>query len=353
MLEQVTATLVAPGVRRGPAGHRFALGHAARHDGDDGACVEFVVSPRRWGERSTGIGRGRGDDAAGAATAGGRNACPRPSVVALPEALAFTLRGDARTRSGLIGQNRSRRGGHGSEFFAIRPFQPGRPAAPGQLAHHAAHRRGARRRHQRAGGQLRADPARRRHRRRAPAAGSTARRARSTSRSAPRARWRPTTSGSATGSRCACSAAPARCSGPGSGRPAPATAAGAARPGAARVAGAARRSAAPAADRRRARVVVVLTPLLTPEITTVMVTPGPSRAGRRRASTPCVAETLPEPARDASVRGAAGLAPAPGGARDAASPRSTRRGIPVVPWRGPGTLDEVLRRLARRSRMPA
>ena len=26
---------------------------------------------------------------------------------------------------GLIGQNRSRRGGHGSEFFAIRPFQPG------------------------------------------------------------------------------------------------------------------------------------------------------------------------------------------------------------------------------------
>ena len=30
----------------------------------------------------------------------------------------------------------------------------------------------------------------------------------------------------------------------------------------------------------------------------------------------------------------------------------TRRGIPVVTWRGPGTLDEVLRRLARRSRMP-
>jgi hypothetical protein len=30
----------------------------------------------------------------------------------------------------------------------------------------------------------------------------------------------------------------------------------------------------------------------------------------------------------------------------------TRRGIPVVPWRGPGTLDEVLRRLARRQRPP-
>jgi len=32
--------------------------------------------------------------------------------------------------------------------------------------------------------------------------------------------------------------------------------------------------------------------------------------------------------------------------------RLTRAGIPVVPWSGPGTLDEVLRRLARRSSMP-
>jgi hypothetical protein len=30
----------------------------------------------------------------------------------------------------------------------------------------------------------------------------------------------------------------------------------------------------------------------------------------------------------------------------------TRRGIPVVAWRGSGTLDEVLRRLARRARVP-
>ena len=29
-----------------------------------------------------------------------------------------------------------------------------------------------------------------------------------------------------------------------------------------------------------------------------------------------------------------------------------RRGIPVVPWRGPGSLDDVLRRLGQRSRMP-
>ena len=29
-----------------------------------------------------------------------------------------------------------------------------------------------------------------------------------------------------------------------------------------------------------------------------------------------------------------------------------RAGIPVVPWRGPGTLDEVMRRQARRSQLP-
>jgi uncharacterized protein (DUF58 family) len=32
--------------------------------------------------------------------------------------------------------------------------------------------------------------------------------------------------------------------------------------------------------------------------------------------------------------------------------RVQRVGIPVVAWRGPGTLDEVLRRLGRRAAMP-
>ena len=31
---------------------------------------------------------------------------------------------------------------------------------------------------------------------------------------------------------------------------------------------------------------------------------------------------------------------------------ATRLGVPVVPWHGPGTLDEVFRRLGRRARMP-
>jgi hypothetical protein len=33
--------------------------------------------------------------------------------------------------------------------------------------------------------------------------------------------------------------------------------------------------------------------------------------------------------------------------------RAERSGIPVVAWRGPGTLDEVLRRLRRRGPVPA
>ena len=32
--------------------------------------------------------------------------------------------------------------------------------------------------------------------------------------------------------------------------------------------------------------------------------------------------------------------------------RVSRAGVPVVPWRGPGTLDDVLRGLGRRARRP-
>ena len=39
--------------------------------------------------------------------------------------------------------------------------------------------------------------------------------------------------------------------------------------------------------------------------------------------------------------------------RDLVVERVARRGVPVVAWRGPGTLDEVLRRLSRRPARPA
>jgi hypothetical protein len=38
--------------------------------------------------------------------------------------------------------------------------------------------------------------------------------------------------------------------------------------------------------------------------------------------------------------------------RDQVLSRLSAIGCPVVPWRGPGTLDEVLRRLARRAQLP-
>jgi hypothetical protein len=38
--------------------------------------------------------------------------------------------------------------------------------------------------------------------------------------------------------------------------------------------------------------------------------------------------------------------------RDLLLERVQRTGIPVVAWRGPGTLDEILRRLGRRAAMP-
>jgi hypothetical protein len=38
--------------------------------------------------------------------------------------------------------------------------------------------------------------------------------------------------------------------------------------------------------------------------------------------------------------------------RDALLPKVQKAGVPVVAWRGPGTLDEVLRRLGRRASLP-
>jgi hypothetical protein len=97
-------------------------------------------------------------------------------------------------------------------------------------------------------------------------------------------------------------------------------------------------------------VVVVLTPLLTPDITTAMVT-----LAQRGLDVVCidtlVEDTLPETARDPSSAGhlAWRLRLLE---RDVQLTEVARRGIPVVPWYGPGSLDDVLRKLTRRARMP-
>ena len=99
-------------------------------------------------------------------------------------------------------------------------------------------------------------------------------------------------------------------------------------------------------------VVLVLTPMLSELIATVdraLARRGLPRDRRRHAPrrTP----------RTAGRRHRRGRSPAwPGGCGWSSATWSSaslaRAGCPVVPWRGPGTLDEVLRRLARRAQLP-
>jgi uncharacterized protein (DUF58 family) len=97
-------------------------------------------------------------------------------------------------------------------------------------------------------------------------------------------------------------------------------------------------------------VVVVLTPLLTPDVVTAIVT-----LSRRGLDVVCIDTLvdgmLPDTARDPRSAGRLAwrlrLVE-----REIQRTEVARRGIPVVAWRGPGSLDEVLHRLARRARMP-
>ena len=342
-LEQVTATLSPPAyVAAQPASGALSVTPTA----EDDVRLEFAVSPRRWGQRSTGT-------VVLAATTPwsgyrwGPQRLTEASVIALPETQAFRT-GETPHPVGLIGQNRSRRGGHGSEFFSIRPFQPG--------------------------DRLR------------------------------RVNWRTTlrtgelhsvgtsaqedssvlilldavtdvgASGGIDGSASSLDVTV---------RAASALAAHHIRVGdrvALRVLGRTGQVLGPGSGVRHQRrleellaqvrpgwpealstrrlrlrigagsVVVVLTPLLTPDITTAMVT-----LSRRGLDVVCI-DTLLDgtvPATASDPRSAGALAwRLRLLEREIQRTEVARRGIPVVPWRGPGSLDDVLRRLARRSRMP-
>jgi len=97
-------------------------------------------------------------------------------------------------------------------------------------------------------------------------------------------------------------------------------------------------------------IVLVLSPMLTPEITTAMVSL--ARRGLALVAVDTLPpEVLPEPAQDPHSAGRLAwrmrLLD-----RQMQLTEVTRQGIPVVAWRGPGTLDEVLHRLARRAQLP-
>jgi uncharacterized protein (DUF58 family) len=88
----------------------------------DGADLE--ISPRRWGRRLL------GEERIGLTTRwAGYRWGPVPMVGeeirVLPATAAFDSRADAPQPVGLVGAHRSRREGSGTEFAGIRPFQPG------------------------------------------------------------------------------------------------------------------------------------------------------------------------------------------------------------------------------------
>lgn len=98
-------------------------------------------------------------------------------------------------------------------------------------------------------------------------------------------------------------------------------------------------------------VVVVLSPMLAPSVGTITATL------TRRGVPVLVVDTLPP---DAVPAAGDGVEPKVAALawrmrlleRSVVLDRLGRLGCPVVPWRGPGTLDDVLRRLARRAQQP-
>jgi len=98
-------------------------------------------------------------------------------------------------------------------------------------------------------------------------------------------------------------------------------------------------------------VVVVLSPMLAPPVGTIVATLV------RRGVSVLVVDTLPPGAAPAVAAGADPKVAALAWRmrlieRSVVLDRLGSLGCPVVPWHGPGTLDDVLRRLARRARMP-
>jgi uncharacterized protein (DUF58 family) len=93
---------------------------------DRGDVVEVgvAVSPRRWGRPEVGVGL-----LAATSTWGGYVWGPVPTparrLTVLPAPLPFDTRAETPRPVGLVGANRSRRNGEGTEFSGIRPFQAG------------------------------------------------------------------------------------------------------------------------------------------------------------------------------------------------------------------------------------
>jgi uncharacterized protein (DUF58 family) len=342
-LEQVTATL-------SPSAYVLVRPPSGANSGtpttDGGSLVELAVSSRRWGVRPAGTVT----VAATTPWSGyrwGPQRLPDATLVTLPEARRFAS-AETSHPVGLIGQNRSRRGGAGSEFFSVRPFQPGdrlrRVNWRTTLRTGELHAVGTRAEEDSAililldavtdvgaSGGIDGDASSLDVTVRA-ASALAAHHAQVGDRVALRVLGR-------TG----------QVLGPGSGlrhQRRLQELLAQVEPGRPELLGTRELRLRTGAG----TIVVVLSPLLTPEISTVMMT-----LARRGLSVVCVDTlgegTLPEPARDphSASRLAWRMRMLE---REMQRTEVTRRGIPVVPWRGRGTLDEVLRGLAQRTRLP-
>lgn len=86
--------------------------------------ASLELSPRRWGRRSLAPSRVQLSSSWGAWTFGPVQV-PGGQITTLPATPAFTSRAEAPLPLGLVGRNRSRRNGEGTEFSGIRAFHAG------------------------------------------------------------------------------------------------------------------------------------------------------------------------------------------------------------------------------------
>ena len=116
----------APYVALHPAHGRLGRFLAAGEPGEDGAAegLEIEISPRRWGRRLLGEER-IGLTTRWAGYLWGPVPVDGHEMRVLPSRAPFDSRAEAPQPVGLVGAHRSRRVGSGTEFSGIRPFQAG------------------------------------------------------------------------------------------------------------------------------------------------------------------------------------------------------------------------------------